>query len=79
MSRANCDHTEIVLIETNESRLRCRRCHLTIKVEDLEGRHCPECYERDGSRRDDFEKTHGQQSSKARYRCAQCQAIIEAG
>ena len=79
MSREDCNHTEIVLIETNENRLRCKRCHLTIKTEELEDRHCPECYERDGSRRDDFEEVQSEQSSKARYCCAQCRAIIETG
>lgn len=56
-------------------RMRCRRCHLTIDADELEGGYCPECYEVDGVRHTDFEVLESPQ--RTRYRCEQCGAVID--
>jgi predicted RNA-binding Zn-ribbon protein involved in translation (DUF1610 family) len=73
-----CRHRKLVLLPAEKKRLRCRRCHLTIKPEDLDAGYCPECYERDGTRSEDFEEVGAEEDGAARYRCESCGAIIEA-
>jgi len=68
----NCKHTHILVINESSLRLRCRHCHLTIKPEDLKDGYCPECFEVDGQKRDDFEKIESAQKSSVRYRCEEC-------
>jgi len=69
-----CNHTHILVI--NQSSLRCRHCHLTIKPEDLQDGYCPECFEVDGQKRDDFEKIESTLKSSVRYRCEQCGEML---
>jgi len=72
---SQCKHTNLVLLPTTAQRLRCRRCHLTIKAEELEDRYCPECLETTGKRVDDFETISSEH--RTRYRCEQCGAVID--
>jgi len=71
----SCKHHHLVLLPHSTQRMRCRHCHLTIKADELEGDYCPECYERSGLRRHDFELIETEMST--RYRCEACHAIIE--
>jgi hypothetical protein len=74
-----CGHRKLVLLSTEADRLRCRRCHLTIKAGDLEGGYCPECFEREGIKIEDFETVPATENAPARYRCESCGAVISAG
>lgn len=73
-----CSHSQLTLLPSEASRLRCRHCHLTIKAEDLKAGYCPECYEREGVKRDDFDKIEAEEKGAVRYRCESCGAIIAA-
>ena len=73
-----CSHSKLSLLPQETTRLRCRHCHLTIKPDDLEADYCPECFEREGVKRSDFEKVEAEENGAARYRCEQCGAIITA-
>jgi Zn finger protein HypA/HybF involved in hydrogenase expression len=73
-----CSHAKIVLLPKEKNRLRCRHCHLTIKPDDLEAGYCPECFEKDGVKRDDFDEVKAEENGVARYRCELCGAIITA-
>ena len=75
----SCKHNRLLLLAEKKSRLRCRHCHLTISAAELGGGHCPECYERDGSKRHDFDETAETETGSVRYRCEDCGAIIAAG
>jgi hypothetical protein len=68
-----------VLLPPEKSRLRCRRCHLTIKPEELDAGYCPECFETDGTKTDDFEKVAAEGGGAIRYRCESCGTIIDTG
>ncbi|MEN8264583.1 MAG: hypothetical protein ABFR82_14095 [Nitrospirota bacterium] len=72
-----CSHTTIVLLPERKNILRCLHCHLTIRAEELGGSYCPECYEADGNKKYDFEKTETKEPETDRYRCENCGAIIE--
>ena len=72
---SKCKHHNLVLLPTASKRLRCRRCHLTIKTEELEVNYCPECFESSGRRHYDFETVESEEST--RYRCEECHAVIE--
>ena len=69
-----CKHKHLVLVPASAPRLRCRRCHLTLKADELVAGCCPECYERSGRRSKDFETLLPDE--KIRYRCEACGAII---
>jgi Zn finger protein HypA/HybF involved in hydrogenase expression len=73
-----CPHNKLSLLPSEKDRLRCRRCHLTIKPGDLDAGYCPECFEADGTKTDDFEKVAAEENTPARYRCESCGAIIDA-
>jgi len=73
-----CGHDKLVLLPPEGKRLRCRRCHLTIKAKDLEAGYCPECFERDGTRSEDFDEVAAADNGAVRYRCEACGAMIEA-
>jgi len=60
----------------NGKKLRCRHCHLTISAEELGTGDCPECFERDGIKRYDFEEISAPGLKKTQYRCEDCGAII---
>lgn len=71
----SCRHANLVLLPETSTRLRCRHCHLTIKADELVDGYCPECYENDRVRRNDFEKIAS--SAATRYQCEDCGVIIE--
>ncbi len=70
-----CKHSHLVLLPEAPRRLRCRRCHLTIKAEELDQKYCPECFESSGKRYEDFEIVESEAGT--RYRCEECHAVIE--
>lgn len=78
-AKESCLHTHLTLLPRREKRLRCRHCHLTIKADELQDGFCPECYERSGRKRYDFETVASETDGKAVYRCEDCGAIIETG
>ena len=71
----SCRHTNLILLPQLPSRLRCRHCHLTLTADELEGDYCPECFETDRIKRNDFEKIES--AAATRYQCEACGAIIE--
>lgn len=72
-----CYHTRLELLPERKRTLRCRHCHLTISGEEVADGFCPECFAASGMRRYDFEEMARPQSSRARYQCEECGAIIE--
>lgn len=73
---STCKHTHIMVLQENAQRLRCRHCHLTIKMEELTDGYCPECFETEGRKRDDFETVNTPEGNKVRYRCEDCGAWL---
>jgi hypothetical protein len=71
-----CPHRNLVLLAAPAPRLRCRHCHLTIRADELDGGYCPECYERSGRRREDFDTVDGADGD-ARYRCEDCGVLLD--
>ncbi len=71
-----CQHKNLVLLVESKDRLRCRRCHLTIRGEELTVRYCPECYETTGAKRYDFEPVAEPAVRKIQYRCEDCSILI---
>jgi hypothetical protein len=73
-----CRHLHLVLLSPLAThKLRCRHCHLTITPEELEGGYCPECYEAKGIKNSNFEEISTPGDGKTRYRCEQCNAVID--
>lgn len=76
----DCPHTHLTLIPPEvQVRLRCRRCHLTLPEDELSGGACPECLERDGRRRKDFERVEIQTAKTTRMRCETCGMVADLG
>jgi hypothetical protein len=73
-----CLHRNLLLLPAPAPRRRCRHCHLTIREDELDGGFCPECYERSGRRRYDFETLDGEDGG-ARYRCEECGILVAGG
>ena len=73
---SNCKHSNLVLLPGQKDRIRCKHCHLTIKVDDLEKEYCPECYEVHGKKRYDFEDVVDEEPDTSQYRCEDCGLII---
>ena len=73
----SCNHSNLVLLPGNKNRVRCRRCYLTIKADELGERYCPECFEMHGRKQYDFEEIPEKETGIARYRCEDCGVIIE--
>lgn len=71
-----CKHTCLVLLPKPSARVQCRHCHLTIKLDDLSGQYCPECYETSGKRQYDFEAVEESPSESTQYRCEDCGVLI---
>jgi rubrerythrin len=69
-----CRHAKLELLSTDQVRLRCQRCHLTLASTELEGGYCPECFEQSGKRHYAFEELPV--SAAAVYRCEECGAIV---
>lgn len=74
---SSCSHTTLTLLAERGERLRCKKCHLVISVDELGGGFCPECYERGGGRHYDFEAVAPAGQEITKYRCEQCGALIE--
>jgi hypothetical protein len=74
----HCTHSKLLLLPQEKQRVRCRHCHLTIKPGDLDADYCPECFEKDGVKRNDFDAVDGEENGVIRYRCELCGAIIVA-
>lgn len=72
----SCPHTTLELLPQPQNRLRCRRCHLTLEKTELIDGYCPECFDRDGVRRYEFEELAAVQNPASRYRCEECGVII---
>ncbi len=72
-----CRHRRLHLVTGDPARLRCRKCHLTIRVEELSAEFCPECFEKDGVKRNDFEKIEIREKGSYKYRCEDCGIMIE--
>jgi rubrerythrin len=71
----SCPHSALELLPARKRTLRCRYCHLTIDGADVEDGCCPECLEKSGQRRYEFEEL--KTSGGAAYRCEECGAIIK--
>jgi hypothetical protein len=50
---------------------------LTIDIEELGDSYCPECLERSGKRRYEFEELQTVNDAAATYRCEECGAIVK--
>lgn len=74
---STCKHGTLALLPEKKNLLRCRRCHLTIRDEELGEGHCPECFETGRGRQYDFEEIADADKGKSRYRCEECGIIIE--
>ena len=75
---SDCSHKNLVLlVEQTPNRVRCKHCFLTISKDELADGYCPECFERDGKRRKDFEEVEDIKPDKTRYRCEDCRIIVE--
>ncbi len=71
-----CAHSHIVVVMDSIRRLRCRHCHLTLKPNELVHGYCPECYEIDGQKRDEFEEIQAPGGDETSYRCEDCGALL---
>jgi len=56
--------------------LRCRHCHLTLDGAELGEGYCPECFDRLGARRYDFEQVANSDSAVT-YRCEECGVVVK--
>jgi hypothetical protein len=74
---SSCHHTTLELLPVRKRTLRCRHCHLTIDAAELADNGCPECLERSGKRRYDFDELAAADPSVATYRCEECGAIVK--
>jgi len=72
-----CKHTTLELLPERKKRVRCRQCHLTMDGEELGDGYCPECFETSGKRQYEFEEMETEGRGVARYRCQECDAIVE--
>jgi hypothetical protein len=50
---------------------------LTIDGEELRDSYCPECLEKSGERRYEFEELDTMNNGVATYRCEECGAIVK--
>jgi hypothetical protein len=75
----SCNHATLELLPERQKTVRCRHCHLTMAGEELGDGFCPECFERCGSKRYEFDEIKGPKKPGARYRCEECGAIIHSG
>jgi len=75
----SCRHANLELLIERKTTMRCRRCHLTLAAEELGDGHCPECFDRNGSKNFDFEEIAHSARHGARYRCEECGIVITSG
>ncbi len=71
-----CKHATLELIPERKSRVRCKRCHLTLSADELGEGYCPECFGGTGAKHYDFESVVTPGHNGARYRCEECGVII---
>ncbi|HEU4340931.1 MAG TPA: hypothetical protein VFU31_05110 [Candidatus Binatia bacterium] len=74
---SSCNHTRLELLPDRKKKLRCRHCHLVIEGEELGDGCCPECLDRSGKKRYDFEEMETSDERTVRYRCEECGAIVK--
>lgn len=72
----SCNHLHLVLLSKKVSRLRCQHCHLTIDVDELQNRYCPECFDVSGKKYYDFETVLDKKAELTQYQCEECGEII---
>lgn len=75
----DCNHHNLLLLPQPKKRLRCRHCYLTITPDELGGGDCPECFEKYGIKRNDFEEMAEEKADTVQYRCEECGAVIKSG
>ncbi|MFC1820418.1 hypothetical protein ACFLZG_04970, partial [Thermodesulfobacteriota bacterium] len=75
-SMSHCRHQNLVLLPSQDKKLRCRHCHLTIGENELMDGYCPECREVYGVKRDDFEEVEVESDGEYRYCCEECGAMV---
>jgi len=73
----DCPHTNLTVLNQPQQKLRCRCCHLTIDAVELAQSYCPECFERTGHKKFEFDEVKSADSKTIRYRCEDCGAMIE--
>jgi late competence protein required for DNA uptake (superfamily II DNA/RNA helicase) len=73
----DCKHQTLVLLPSNVEKVRCTRCHLTIKKDEIGKGYCPECFEVDRVKRYKFEDIQGSDSSAVKYGCESCGLVVE--
>jgi Zn finger protein HypA/HybF involved in hydrogenase expression len=74
---SSCTHKTLVLLRETGGKVRCRKCHLVISADELNGGFCPECYEARREKSYDFEPVAIEKDDVTRYRCEECGAMIE--
>jgi hypothetical protein len=72
-----CNHNHLILLPKQSNKLRCHHCHLTIKINELSNRYCPECFEVSGKKRYEFEEVKDAETGTVQYRCEDCGVIID--
>lgn len=72
-----CKHLNLTLLYSSGKKLKCRNCHLTIDADELGEGPCPECFERYGDRRYDFDAVEAPEAEITKYRCDDCGAIVQ--
>jgi predicted RNA-binding Zn-ribbon protein involved in translation (DUF1610 family) len=72
-----CKHHHLLLVHQRPHKLRCQHCHLTIDAGELTHRYCPECFERRGKKRYDFEEVKETNTAIIQYRCEDCGVMID--
>ncbi|MEZ4656103.1 MAG: hypothetical protein R2911_00860 [Caldilineaceae bacterium] len=75
----DCTHRNLLLLAPPKERIRCRRCHLTLRRDELRQPYCPECYEAHGVRQTDFEEVKESEMQRVQYRCEDCGVLIVVG
>jgi phage FluMu protein Com len=74
---SECHHTSLELLPVRKRTLRCRHCHLTLDSEELGDSYCPECFDRSGKRRYEFDEVETVDADIATYRCEECGAVVK--
>ena len=73
----SCNHRHLVLLPKKSQKLRCQHCHLTIDLNELRNKYCPECFEVTGKKRSDFEEVDELKMAVTQYRCEDCGVLID--
>ena len=73
----SCAHTTLELLPSRKRTVRCRKCHLTLDALELGDRHCPECFEKSGTRNYEFDELEAAGDETVAYRCEECGVIVK--